>query len=184
MSPSIRSFYGGPSVGLPHKLLASEEYLCSMYSMSLVMYCVLYAITERIAGWCRNLFISITCYPPSDPPTVDPPLGCLTSCIKECIVGWCRNLFISITDHDMSGRGVLFCIMSIWSGDVVSQFVMRWCNVSFPCSQSLYVGSISGFSLNWKYAKMLCPFIPFIQAPSIAVPILSTYFDLFLFGEL
>ena len=41
------------------------------------------------------------------------------------------------------------------------------------------MGSISGLSLDWKYARLLCPVILLIHVLSI----LSMYFDLFLLGD-
>ena len=46
------------------------------------------------------------------------------------------------------------------------------------------MGSISGLSLDWKYARLLCPVILLIHVLSMNVPIFKIDFDLFLLGEL
>ena len=79
--------------------------------------------------------------------------------ISEWISGCCINLFMSLTDQVMSGSGIWFFIMSSCSEEVASQSVIKWCRVSFVCRHNLHVGSISGFSLDWKYARLLCPVI-------------------------
>ena len=114
-------------------------------------------------------------HPSSSPPTEEHQMGLLTnyyhqmkSCgqsilcislllywvsyvINECIINGCsRKVFMSFTDQVMSGIGIWFFIMSIWSDGVASQSVIRWCRVSLACKQSLHVGSISALILDWK----------------------------------
>ena len=66
---------------------------------------------------------------------------------------------------------------------MASQSVIIWWRVSLACRHNLHVGPISGLSLDWKYARLLCPVILLIHVLSNCVPILSMYFDLFLLGE-
>ena len=72
--------------------------------------------------------------------------------MSSVINGCCINLFVSLTDQVMSGSGIWFFIMSIWSEVVASQSDIRWLRVSLACRHSLHVGSISGLSLDWKFS--------------------------------
>ena len=98
--------------------------------------------------------------------------------MSEWISGCCINLFISFTDHVISGNGIWFFIMSIWSEMVASQSAIRWHSDSLAWRHSPQVGSISGLSLDWKYAKLLYPVIVLIHVLSMYVPIFSMYFYL------
>ena len=98
------------------------------------------------------------------PPAISSPYGRasggqLTDCWHQMSSGCCMNLFMSFTDQVMSGSGIWFFIMSTCSEEVASQSVIRWWRVSLACRHNLHVGSISGLSLDWKYAKLLCPVI-------------------------
>ena len=54
---------------------------------------------------------------------------------------------------------------------VASQSVIKWCSVSLPCRHSLHVGSISGWILDWKYARLLWPVMALIHVLNMCIAI-------------
>ena len=80
--------------------------------------------------------------------------------IKVHFRGVFINLRIRFIDHVISGRGILFSIISICSIAIASQSVIRCAKVSVLLLHSLHIGETSIFSFDWKYEQLLWPIIP------------------------
>ena len=68
-------------------------------------------------------------------------------CHERVYLGILYNGLIYLTHHVMSGRGILFFIMSNCTVVVALQSTVTHCRVSLSCLHSLHVGSISGWTL-------------------------------------